>query len=74
MLVLIHFLKEKKNKLAYLPETIVSMFYGGTSNQNLKSYLHSMLEGYKALCKNDVSNLLSIWITMRRTIKVLGQF
>lgn len=71
---MIRFLKEKENKLAYLPETIVSMFYGGTSNRSLKSYLHSMLEGYTALRENDVPSLLSIGITMKRTIKVLGQF
>ena len=71
---MIRFLKEKENKLVYLPETIVSMFYGGTSSKGLKSYLHSMFEGYTALRKNDVACLLSVWITMKRTIKVLKQF
>ena len=69
---MVRFLKEPENKLAYVPETLVAMFYGGTSNAGLKNYLVSFQEGYRALRKNGVSHPL--WITLRRTLRVLSQF
>lgn len=36
--VMIRFLKDKQNELAYLPETIISMYYGGTSTSSAGSY------------------------------------
>ena len=72
--LMIRFLKHKENKLAYLPETIISMFYGGTSSGGLKNYLQSMQEGIRALRENQFSILSAWWITIRRTIKVLLQF
>lgn len=71
---MIRFLKDEDNKLAYLPETIVDMFYGGTSSGGLKNYIDSMLEGYKALRKNRMSFIIAWWITFRRTLRVLWQF
>lgn len=68
---MIRFLKEKENKLAYLPETIVSMFYGGTSNQGF-GYLLSLKEGHKALKTNRIKK--SYYIDVRRIIRVLLQF
>ena len=70
---MIRFLKDKENKLAYLPETIVSMFYGGTSNGGA-GYLVSLKEGYVALRENEISCLKACWITGVRTLKVLRQF
>ncbi|MDE6404186.1 MAG: glycosyltransferase, partial [Lachnospiraceae bacterium] len=61
---MVRFLKEPENKLAYVPEILVAMFYGGTSNAGLKNYLVSFKEGYQALRKNGVPHPL--WITLRR--------
>lgn len=69
---MIRFLKHKENQLAYLPETIVSMFYGGTSSSGLKSYLISWKEGNRALKKNGIKNALLI--DVQRTLRVLSQF
>lgn len=69
---MVRFLKEPENRLAYVPEVLVAMFYGGTSNAGLKNYLVSFQEGYRALRKNGVSHPL--WITLRRTMRVFSQF
>ncbi len=69
---MVRFLKEQGNELAYVPEVLVAMFYGGTSNAGLKNYLVSFREGYRALKKNGVPHPL--WITLRRTLRVLAQF
>ena len=69
---MVRFLKEKGNELAYVPEVLVAMFYGGTSNAGLKNYLVSFREGYQALRKNKVPH--PFWITLRRTVRVLSQF
>jgi glycosyltransferase len=68
----VRFLKDKNNRLAYVPETLVAMFYGGTSNAGLKNYLVSFWEGYLALRRNDVR--FPLLITVRRTLRVLRQF
>lgn len=69
---MIRFLKDDKNQLAYLPETIISMFYGGTSSGGLSNYLVSLKEGHKALKINGIK-WASI-IDIKRTINVLLQF
>ncbi|MDE6602834.1 MAG: glycosyltransferase [Lachnospiraceae bacterium] len=69
---MVRFLKEPENKLAYVPEILVAMFYGGTSNAGLKNYLVSFKEGYQALRKNGVPHPL--WITLRRSLRVIQQF
>ena len=69
---MIRFLKDKENKLAYVPETLVSMFYGGTSSGGLRSYIRSLLEGHSGLKKNHIR--MAWWIDIRRTLRVLGQF
>ena len=48
------------------------MFYGGTSNAGIRNYLVSFQEGYQALKRNGVG--FPLWITLRRSIKVLFQF
>lgn len=69
---MIRFLKAGENRLAYLPKTIISMFYGGTSTQSAGSYLASLREGHRALKENHVK---CAWvIDVRRTLRVLGQF
>lgn len=69
---MVRFLKESENRLAYVPETLVAMFYGGTSNAGLKNYLVSFREGYQALKKNEVPHPLRI--TLRRSLRVILQF
>ena len=69
---MIRFLKDKENQLAYLPETIISMFYGGASSGGLKNYLVSLKEGHKALKINGIK--CASVIDVKRTIKVLLQF
>ena len=69
---MIRFLKDKENRLAYLPETIIRMFYGGTSNSSLGSYLTSLREGHMALKENGIKG--AIVIDILRTCRVLMQF
>lgn len=69
---MIRFLKDSENRLAYLPETIVSMFYGGTSSGGLSNYLLSLKEGHRALQMNKVK--WASYIDIRRTVRVLFQF
>lgn len=69
---MIRFLKDKENRLVYLPETIIRMFYGGTSNSSMGSYLTSLREGHMALKENGVRG--AIFIDILRTGRVLWQF
>lgn len=69
---MIRFLKDKENRLVYLPETIIRMFYGGTSNSSMGSYLTSLREGHMALKENGVRG--AAWIDLLRTCRVLWQF
>ncbi len=69
---MIRFLKDKKNKLVYLPETIIRMYYGGTSTSSKNSYLLSLKEGHRALKENSFK--AAILIDCLRTFRVLGQF
>ena len=69
---MVRFLKDEENQLAYLPETVISMFYGGTSSGGLKSYFISLVESHRALVKNRVS--FAWWLVFKRGLKVLKQF
>lgn len=69
---MVRFLKDEKNRLAYVPEVLIAMYYGGTSNAGLRNYLVSFKEGYLALKTNGVPHPLLI--TVKRTIRVLRQF
>lgn len=69
---MIRFLKDKKNRLAYLPRTIIRMYYGGTSTSNTGSYLLSLKEGHKALKDNHIR--FACVIDFLRTCRVLLQF
>lgn len=69
---MIRFLKDKENRLVYLPETIIRMFYGGTSNSSMGSYLTSLREGHMALKENGVKG--AALIDIFRTFRVLWQF
>lgn len=69
---MIRFLKDKSNRLAYLPEVIIRMYYGGTSTSNSGSYLLSLKEGHKALKDNSIK--CALWIDFLRTGRVTMQF
>lgn len=69
---MMRFLKDKENRLAYLPETIVRMYYGGTSTAAFSSYLVSLREGHRALKENKIP---FAWVAdIFRTCRVLLQF
>ena len=69
---MIRFLKEKQNRLAYLPKVIIRMYYGGTSTSSAGSYLLSLKEGHSALEKNGIR--CAVIIDILRTCRVLLQF
>ena len=69
---MVRFLKDEKNRLAYVPEVMVAMFYGGVSNAGLRNYLVSFREGYLSLRRNGVR--YPFLITVKRTLLVLRQF
>lgn len=69
---MVRFLKDKENRLAYLPETIIRMYYGGASTSSTGSYLLSLKEGHKALKDNGVKG--AALIDVLRTCRVLWQF
>lgn len=69
---MIRFLKDKNNKLAYLPETIIRMYYGGTSTSNISSYILSFKEGHRALKENECK--CAFVIDFLRTWRVVLQF
>ena len=58
--------------LGYVPEVLVSMYYGGTSNSSLGSYWLSIREAMRALWTNRVYPILII--TGLRTVRVAMQF
>lgn len=68
---MVRFLKDG-NKLAYVPEILISMFYGGTSTSTAASYTTSIKEALRALKENGVKGRLVI--TGLRTLRVMGQF
>jgi glycosyltransferase len=69
---MIRILKDKKVKLAYIPETLIKMSHGGTSTNGVRSYILSLKEGHRALKENKIK---FAWFTdFCRTIKVIRQF
>ncbi len=68
---MIRFLKDK-HQLAYVPKTLISMFYGGTSTGSAAGYTVSIKEALEALKKNGVHG--GLFITFCRTVRVLLQF
>ena len=67
---MVRFLRE--NRIAYIPETLISMYYGGTSSNGIGSYFRSFTEGNRALRENVYKFCLGI--SLIRTIRVLLQF
>lgn len=69
---MIRFLKDRNNRLAYLPRTIIRMYYGGTSTSDAGSYLLSLKEGHRALKDNGIRG--AVVVDLLRTCRVLWQF
>ena len=69
---MVRILKDDKVKLAYVPETIISMYYGGTSTADANSYWISIKESHKALVDNGVK--CGWFIILLRTVRTLIQF
>ena len=69
---MIRILKDKQNKLAYIPKVLVEMFYGGSGNNSLGAYWLSMREGHQALRMNGIRGALLI--DARRILLVAKQF
>ena len=69
---MVRILKNQDVKLKYIPETFVSMFYGGTSSGGIRSYWVSFKEGIRALKENEVKDAYRI--TLKRMCKVVMQF
>ena len=59
-------------RLGYVPEVLVSMYYGGTSNSSSGAYMKSIKEALRALKSNGIHPAL--WITGLRTLRVALQF
>ena len=69
---MVRFLEDKRNHLAYLPEIIIRMYYGGTSTSSAGSYIQSLKEGHRALKENGIH---CAWMVDGvRTMRVLLQF
>lgn len=69
---MVRVLKDSDNKLVYVDQTLVKMYYGGTSTSGLSSYLVSLKEGHRALKEN--SYMGAGIIDILRTFRVLSQF
>ena len=70
--LMVRCLKDGQVKLAYVPEVLIRMNYGGTSNNGLSAYLLSLKEGHRALRENQIR---FAWFTdLCRTLRVLRQF
>ena len=65
-------LKDGSVKLAYVPEILIRMYYGGTSTGSSASYWASIKEGVRALQSNGYHNAWGI--TFLRTCRVFKQF
>lgn len=59
-------------RLAYVPEVLIYMFYGGTSNNGLKGYPENIREAYVALWRNHVTFPLTAIVC--RTVRTMGQY
>ena len=69
---MVRILKNNDVRLAYVPVTILRMYYGGTSTGSMGSYWLSLKEAHQALVSNGIRNA---WvIDFKRTLRVLWQF
>lgn len=69
---MVRVLKNKEVKLAYVPDVLVRMYYGGTSTSSMSSYYVSVTESHLALADNGIRCAWLIGIL--RSFRVLLQF
>lgn len=69
---MVRILKNEDVRLAYVPEILIRMFYGGTSTVSKRAYWISVKESHRALCRNHVPH--AWWLIILRTFKVMKQF
>lgn len=69
---MIRILRDHTVRLAYVPKTILRMYYGGTSTQGAGSYFLSLKEAHRALKENRVP--FAFKIDILRTCRVFAQF
>ena len=70
-LILRYFYTHKINT-QYLPMLMVNMRMGGLSNQSLKSRLYALINDYKALRRNNLSNALLV--LLKKKLSKISQF
>ena len=63
---------KKGSRIGYVPEVIVSMYYGGTSTSSSSGYIDGLKEAHRALNSNGYR--FAYVIDALRTIRVLMQF
>lgn len=59
-------------RLAYIPQVLVNMFYGGTSNNGVKGYWKNTIEAYRALSSQDVHPAWGVIVS--RILITLNQY
>ncbi len=69
---MIRMLRDGSVKLAYVPEVLLHMFWGGTSNGGLMGYPRNVWEAYTALIRNHVAFPLTAIVC--RIVRTFGQY
>lgn len=59
-------------RLAYVPEVLISMYYGGASNGGLRGYAENIRQAYIALWRNHVTFPLTAIVC--RTLRTITQY
>ena len=68
---------DKNIKLHYINDFLISMRYGGASNNGLKGYLYNFKESYRILKDNHVKCpfLITCWRSFKTVLQILfGKF
>ena len=69
---MVRILKDNQVKLSYVPQTLIRMYYGGTSTGDSSAYWVSVKEAHRALCENHVA--FAWWVVFLRTLRTIPQF
>jgi GT2 family glycosyltransferase len=68
---MLRFLRSTPGKIVYIPEVLVRMRAGGASNRSLRNVIRKSAEDYRALRKNGVGGLGTLFL---KNGQKLGQF
>lgn len=60
--IILRFLGKEKISIAYLPEVMIKMRIGGESNKNIKNILRKMKEDVRALRKNKLGGIHTVFM------------